>query len=109
VINIEAHWVWWSLVLTSVFCVASVIRLSRFTVSGYVEKNKKYYTGLPVLFSKYALLLCLFFNAKLSLLILAAMIPMMVSSKLVKKPHALFAQLELLYALIFLTLYFRHG
>lgn len=109
VINIEAHWAWWSLVITTIFCLASVIRLSRFTVAGYVEKNKKYYTGLPVLFSKYALLTCLLFDAKISLLILIIMIPLMVSSKLIKKPHAFFAQLELLYAVVFLSLYFIHA
>jgi CDP-diacylglycerol--serine O-phosphatidyltransferase len=109
VINIEARWAWWSLLITTIFCLASVIRLSRFTVSGYVEKNKKYYTGLPVLFSKYALLTYLLFDAKISLLILIIMIPLMVSSKLIKKPHAFFAQLELLYAVVFLTLYFIHA
>lgn len=109
VINIQARWEWWAVIVTTVYCLAAVIRLSRFTVAGYVETNKKYYTGMPVLFSKYALLVSFILGAKLSVAILAIMIPLMVSSRLIKKPHPFFAQLELLYAAIFLWLYLNHG
>ncbi len=109
VINIQANWQWYSLLITTTFCLASILRLSRFTVVGYVEKKSKYYTGLPVLFSKYALLLCLLFESKISLLILVIMIPLMVSSKLIKKPHPLFAQLEIVYAIIFLVINTKHA
>jgi phosphatidylserine synthase len=108
VINIQTGWTWWSVVVTTLYCVFSVIRLSRFTVTGYVEKDKSYYIGMPVLFSKYALLIAFIFGAKLSVVILAIMIPLMVSSRLIKKPHPFFAQLELLYAAIFIWLYFAH-
>lgn len=105
VVNIQTRWEWWAVIVTTVYCLAAVVRLSRFTVTGYVETNNKYYTGIPVLFSKYALLVSFILEAKLSVVILAIMIPLMVSSRLVKKPHQFFAQLELLYAAIFLWLY----
>lgn len=105
VINTQANWAWWSVIVTTIYCLSAVIRLSRFTVAGYVETKAKYYTGMPVLFSKYALLLALIAQAKISVIILAIMIPLMVSSRLVKKPHPFLAQLELVYAAIFLWLY----
>lgn len=108
VINIEAHWAWWAVLVTTLYCVFGVIRLSRFTVAGYVKTDQNYYTGVPVLFSKYALLLAFILQAKLAVVILAIMIPLMVSSRLIKKPHPFFAQLELLYAAIFLWLYIAH-
>lgn len=107
VINIQAGWAWWAIAVATLYCLAGIIRLSRFTVSGYVENNKKYYTGLPVLFSKYALLTALIAEAKISVIILAVMVPLMVSSRLVKKPHPFLSQLELLYAAIFLWLYLK--
>lgn len=105
VINIQADWAWWAVMVTTLYCLSAVIRLSRFTVVGYVETDQKYYTGMPVLFSKYALLVALLAQAKLSVIVLAVMIPLMVSSRLVKKPHPFLAQLELFYAVIFLWLY----
>lgn len=109
VINVQADWEWWAVIITTLYCVAAVIRLSRFTVVGYIESGEKYYTGMPVLFSKYALLVALIAQAKISVVILAIMIPLMVSSRLVKKPHPFLAQLELLYAVIFLWLYLKNG
>lgn len=108
-INIQTGWAWWAVVVTNIFCLAAVVRLGRFAQKGYVVKNNKYYMGLPVLFSKYALLLCLLFDAKISVLILAIMAPLMVSSRLFKKPQPIWAWLELLYAAIFLLLYLRHA
>jgi phosphatidylserine synthase len=108
VVNIQAGWEWWAVIVTTAYCLAAVIRLSRFTVGGYVETDKKYYTGMPVLFSKYALLVAFVVQAKISVVILAVMIPLMISSRLVKKPHPFLAQLELLYAAIFLWLYIKH-
>jgi len=108
VINIQANWVWWTVIVTTLYCLFSVIRLGRFTVAGYVETDKRYYTGMPVLFSKYALLVALIAQAKISVIILAIMIPLMVSSRLIKKPHPFLAQLELLYAAIFLWLYLKN-
>lgn len=109
IVNIQARWEWWVVLITTLFCVFSIIRLSRFTVIGYVETGKKYYVGVPVLLSKYALLSALLFEAKLSAIILAVMIPLMVSSRLVKKPHPFFAQIELLYAALFFYLYLKNG
>jgi len=108
VVNIQANWAWWAVLTTTLFSLSSVIRLSRFTVAGYVESDKKYYTGVPVLYSKYALLVVLIADAKLSVIILAIMIPLMVSSRLVRKPPPLTAHMELLYAAIFLWLYFKN-
>lgn len=108
VINIQADWAWWSVLVTTVFCVASLLRLGRFTVAGYVKTDARYYRGLPVLFSKYALLIALWLHAPaLAVLWLAAMVPLMVSSRLVRKPHPLLTQLELVYAVIFLWLHVR--
>lgn len=105
VINIQTGWAWWAVIVTTLYCLSAVIRLSRFTIAGYVETDQKYYMGLPVLFSKYALLVALIAQAKISVIVLAIMIPLMVSSRLVKKPRPFLAQLELLYAVIFLWLY----
>lgn len=107
VVNIQSGWAWWAVAVTTVFCLAAVVRLSRFTVKGYVESNERYYTGVPVLFSKYALLLVLIAGAKISVLILAVMIPLMISSRLIKKPHPIFAQFNPIYAAIFLLLYIK--
>lgn len=104
-INIQAGWAWWAVFVTTIYCLFAIIRLSRFTVSGYAGKNEKYYEGLPVLFSKYALLAVLIAETKISVIILAVMIPLMVSSRLIKKPHPLLSYLELLYAAVFLWLY----
>lgn len=104
VINIQTGWAWWSIIATTIFCVFGLLRLSRFTVAGYVETDGRYYRGMPVLFSKYALLVALVFGAKLSVVWLAVMIPLMVSSRLVRKPHPFLAQLELAYAAVFLWL-----
>lgn len=107
VVNLLADWAWWSLAITTTYYLSATLRLARFTIQGFVENNKRYYVGLPVLFSKYALLVAFVWGAKLSAIILAVMIPMMISSKLVRKPHPLFAQFNLIYAAIFLLLYLR--
>jgi archaetidylserine synthase len=107
VINILTGWAWWSLVVTAAYHLSAALRLARFTNQGYIEKDKRYYVGLPVLYSKYALLVIGVWNAKLSVLLLAVMIPLMISTKLVRKPPALFAQLNLIYAAIFLLLHLR--
>ncbi len=107
VINIEANWAWWAVIVTTVYCLSSAIRLSRFTVTGYVETNKRYYTGMPVSYSRYALLVVLLADAKVSVLMLAIMIPLMVSSRLFRKSPPLLMQINLLYAAIFLWLYLK--
>lgn len=107
VINIEANWAWWGVIVTTVYCLSSAIRLSRFTVAGYVETNKRYYTGMPVSYSRYALLVVLLADAKISVLMLAIMIPLMVSSRLFRKSPPLLMQINLLYAAIFLWLYIK--
>jgi CDP-diacylglycerol---serine O-phosphatidyltransferase len=108
VINIQADWAWWSILVTTLFSVFGLLRLSRFTVAGYVKTDARYYRGLPVLFSKYALLVALWLNmTTLAVVWLAVMIPLMVSSRLVRKPHPILAQLELVYAAIFLWLHIR--
>lgn len=107
VINIQAGWTWWSLIITTLFCISCSIRLSRFTVIGYVETDKRYYIGLPVSYSRYALLLVLIANAKISLLILAVMIPLMVSSRLFRKSPPFLMKINLFYAVIFLWLYLK--
>ncbi len=103
--NIQADWTWWSLAITTTYCLFAALRLSRFTVEGYVETNKKYYTGLPVSYSRYALLVVFVMGAKFSALILAVMIPLMVSSKLFKKSPPILMQVNLLYAAVFLWLH----
>lgn len=107
VVNIESNWAWWSITITTIYCSFAALRLSRFTVAGYVESNKRYYTGMPVSYSRYALLLVLLADAKLSALILALMIPLMVSSRLFRKSPAFLMQVNLLYAAIFLWLYLK--
>lgn len=109
VINIETQFAWWSIVVTSVFCLFAILRLSRFTVGGYIESDKRYYVGLPVLFSKYALLLVFVQGALFSVVILVIMTPLMVSSRLITKPRPFTAQIELVYAAFFAWLYFYHG
>jgi archaetidylserine synthase len=44
-VNVQSGWAWWSLIITSTYCLFSALRLSRFTVAGYVETSKRYYTG----------------------------------------------------------------
>lgn len=107
VINIQTHWAWWSIIITTFYCLAAAIRLSRFTVAGYVETDKRYYTGMPVSYSRYALLLVLLVGAKISALMLAVMIPLMVSSRLFRKSPPVLMQINLLYAAIFLWLNFH--
>ena len=107
VINIQTHWAWWAIAITTTYCLSSAIRLSRFTVAGYVETNKRYYTGMPVSYSRYALLVVLLAGAKISVLILAIMIPLMVSSRLFRKSPPFLMQSNLLYAAIFLWLYLK--
>jgi phosphatidylserine synthase len=108
VVNIETGWAWWSVVTTTLFCLASVIRLSRFTVVGYVGKDKTYYTGLPVLFSKYALVVVLLSDAKLSVIILAVMVPLMVSSRPIRKPPPFTSYFELIFSALFLWFWLRN-
>ncbi len=107
VINIQSGWAWWSIVITSMYCLFAALRLSRFTVVGYVETDKRYYTGLPVSYSRYALLLVLVADGKLAALILAIMIPLMVSSHLFKKSPPFLMQINLVYAAIFLWLHLK--
>jgi phosphatidylserine synthase len=110
VINIQLHFAWWSVAVTTIYMMFAVVRLGRFTVGGYVKTDKSYYTGLPVLFSKYALLLSFVPHfGWLALVFLAAMVPLMVSSRLVPKPHPLVTQSEIVIAAIFLYLALVHG
>lgn len=109
VINIQSGWTWLSIIVTSIFCVVAVLRLGRFTVDGYIESDKRYYVGLPVLFSKYAILLAFVAHGALSVIWLATMTPLMISSRRIAKPHPITAQAELLYAAIFLWLALYHG
>lgn len=106
-INIQTDWAWWSLVVTSLYCLFATLRLGRFTVSGYVETDKRYYTGMPVSYSRYALLVVFIMGGTVSLLLLAIMIPLMVSSRLFRKSPAFLMQINLLYAAMFLWLYLR--
>ena len=104
-VNVQASWAWWSLIITTSYCLFAALRLSRFTVAGYVETDKRYYTGMPVSYSRYALLLVFIAGAKISALMLAVMIPLMVSSRLFKKSPPFLMQINLLYAAIFVWLY----
>jgi len=107
-INIQADWAWWSISITTIFVMASALRLSRFTVKGYNESDsKKHYIGMPVSYSRYALLIFPFANGSISLAIVAFMIPLMISSKLFRKSPPLLMQVNLLYAAIYLWLYIR--
>lgn len=106
-VNIQTNWAWWSIIITSIYCLFAALRLSRFTVAGYVETSKRYYTGMPVSYSRYALLLVFIAGGKLSAFILGAMIPFMVSSRLFKKSPPFLMQINLLYATIFLWLHLR--
>ena len=109
VVNIQTHWAWWSVVATTLYCLCAAIRLSRFTVAGYVETDKRYYTGMPVSYSRYALLVVLLAGAKISVIMLAIMIPLMVSSRLFRKSPPVLMQINLIYAAIFLFLYLKHA
>ena len=44
-INIQTDWAWWSISVTTLFVVASALRLSRFTVKGYKESEYKRLIG----------------------------------------------------------------
>jgi CDP-diacylglycerol--serine O-phosphatidyltransferase len=109
VVNIQTHWAWWSVIITTLYCLGAAIRLSRFTVAGYVETDKRYYTGMPVSYSRYALLVVLLAGAKISVTMLAIMIPLMVSSRLFRKSPPVLMQINLLYAAVFLFLYLKHA
>ncbi len=109
VVNIQTNWAWWSIAITTLYCVAASLRLSRFTVAGYVETDKRYYVGMPVSYSRYVLVVVLLFGAKLSVLLLAIMIPLMISSRLFRKSPPLLMQINLLYAAVFFYLYFHHA
>lgn len=109
VVNTQTQWAWWSIIITTVYCLFAALRLSRFTVSGYIETDKKFFIGMPVSYSRYALLLVLLFDAKISALILTVMIPLMVSSRLFKKSPPWLMQINLLYALIFIWLFLKNG
>jgi phosphatidylserine synthase len=110
VINIQLHFAWWSIAITTLYMMFAVIRLGRFTVTGYVKTDKAYFTGLPVLFSKYALLLSFVPHfGWLALVWLAAMMPLMVSSRLIPKPNPLVTQSEIVIAAIFIYLALTHG
>jgi CDP-diacylglycerol--serine O-phosphatidyltransferase len=108
VINHHFQWQWWVVIITTLFCVSGVMRLGRFTVEGYTKQDKFYYVGVPVLYSKYAVLTVFSLNGLLSVAILAIMVPLMISSRLIPKQNPFLAQLELVYALIFLYLNFTH-
>lgn len=109
VVNVQSNWSWWAIVITTVYCLSAAIRLSRFTVTGYVETNKRYYAGMPVSYSRYPLLLVLLTDAKISALMLAVMVPLMVSSRLFKKSPPILMQINLLYAVLFFWLFLNHG
>lgn len=104
-VNIQTDWAWWSLIITTMYCLFAALRLSRFTVKGYVETDKRYFIGLPVSYSRYPLLVVMLFGAVPSALMLAAMIPLMVSSRLFRKSPPWLMQINLVYAAIFLWLY----
>lgn len=94
--------------MTTLFVLASALRLSRFTVKGYKESElKKHYVGMPVSYSRYALLVVPFINGLVSLTILAFMIPLMISNRLFSKSPPFLMQINLLYAAIYLWLYIR--
>lgn len=109
VVNIQLQWQWWVVIITTFFCVSAIMRLGRFAVEGYTKQDKLYYVGVPVLYSKYALLTVFFLNGFLAVAILSIMIPLMITSWLIPKQHSFFAQLEFVYALVFLYLYFTHA
>ena len=100
VINLRLDWTWWGLTVTSLFCLSGQLRLSRFTVEGYVGESRRYYVGLPVLFSQYPLLAA-FVWPPLAALMLAVMVPWMVSERRVRKPSPIMAYLLLVYAAVF--------
>ena len=100
VINLKLDWAWWGLMITSLFCLAGLLRLSRFTVQGYVGDSQRHYVGLPVLFSQYALLAA-FIWPPLAAVMLAVMVPLMVSELRVRKPPPIVSYLLLAYAAFF--------
>lgn len=104
-VNIQSGWAWWSLIITTVFCLFAALRLSRFTVAGYIETNKRHYMGMPVSYSRYALVIVPFAGAKISAIMLALMIPLMVSSRLFRKSPPILMQINLIYAAIYAWLY----
>lgn len=108
VVNIETHWAWWSIVITTVYCAFALMRLSRFTVAGYVETNKRYYTGMPVSYSRFALLIAPVFAGIPSAIMLGLMIPTMVSSRLFRKSPQFLMQINLLFSAIYFYLAIHH-
>ena len=100
IVNLRLDWAWWSLAVTSLFCLAGLLRLSRFTVEGYTGEARRHYVGLPVLFSQYALLAA-FIWAPLAALMMAAMVPLMVSERRFRKPPPVISYLQLVYAAFF--------
>lgn len=108
IVNIQTEWHWWSLVVTTVFVVAAALRLSRFTVKGYNEsKPIRHYVGMPVSYSRYALVVAPLFSGLLSLLFVAIMIPLMISNRLFRKSPPILMKINLLYAVIYLWLFIR--
>lgn len=106
IINIQTGWSWLSVVVTTVFIVASALRLSRFTVEGYhSSQSARHYEGMPVSYSRYALLVFPLVNGVLSLGLIALMIPLMVSNTLFKKSPPVLMQINLVYAALYLWLY----
>lgn len=104
-VNIQTGWAWWSLAVTTLYCLFAALRLSRFTVKGYIETDRRYFIGLPVSYSRYPLLVVPLFGGVLSACMLAVMIPLMVSSRLFRKSPPWLMQINLLYAAFFLWLY----
>lgn len=100
VINLRLEWTWWSLVVTSLFCLAGLLRLSRFTVEGYSGESEPHYVGLPVLFSQYALLAAFIWPPSAALM-LAVMVPLMVSERRFRKPPPVLSYLLLVYGAVF--------
>lgn len=108
VINLRLDWAWWVVAVTSLFCLSGLLRLSRFTVEGYIGESQLHYAGLPVLFSQYPLLAS-FLWPPLGGLMLAPMVPWMLSERRVPKPHALLAYLLLVYAALFIWRFLIHA
>ncbi len=75
-----------SLIVSIVYSLAAYLRLARFTVHG-LPKSAKYYQGMPVLYSVFAILLYRVDSGTLSLLVLLAMSPLMISDLKVPKPN----------------------
>ncbi len=107
IINTQTGWAWWSLIITTTYCLFAALRLSRFTVGGYVEADKKYFVGMPVSYSRFVLLIAFVAGSKVSAGLLLIMIPLMVSSKLFRKSPPILMQINLLFAAFFVWLHFH--